>query len=149
MRLYGVKINKLGANNNTPFLPLPLWNQKHAIYSYITPNTHAPSTSLGFLSAQFKQEQFDFVSEFLQMAKKRKSDATPLDEVDRGMYTAFCGAANSLSQLYSQAINQQRLSFQTGERHAMVRFLLPYPLSVSFCVFHFCMCVCVCVDFVN
>ncbi|KAH6833711.1 nuclear receptor family 2 group C protein [Perilla frutescens var. hirtella] len=53
------------------------------------------------------------------MAKKRKSDATRLDEVDRGMYTAFCGAANSLSQLYSQAVNHQRLSFQAGERHSM------------------------------
>ncbi|KAL6557148.1 hypothetical protein OROMI_017498 [Orobanche minor] len=54
------------------------------------------------------------------MAKKRKSDATRLDEVDRGMYTAFCIAANNLSQLYSQAMHQKRLSFQAGERHAMV-----------------------------
>ncbi|KAI3451056.1 hypothetical protein Pfo_007721 [Paulownia fortunei] len=53
------------------------------------------------------------------MAKKRKSDATRLDEVDRNMYTAFCSAANSLSQLYSQAMHQQRLSFQSGERHAL------------------------------
>ncbi|KAL8473733.1 hypothetical protein ACS0TY_029867 [Phlomoides rotata] len=53
------------------------------------------------------------------MAKKRKSDATRLDEVDRGLYTAFCSAANTLSQLYSQSVNQQRLSFQAGERHAM------------------------------
>ncbi|XP_044469329.1 uncharacterized protein LOC123198658 [Mangifera indica] len=53
------------------------------------------------------------------MAKKRKSDATRLDEVDRTMYTTFCSAANSLSQLYSQAMNHQRLSFQTGERHAL------------------------------
>ncbi|GMY11216.1 putative S-acyltransferase [Fagus crenata] len=53
------------------------------------------------------------------MAKKRKSDATRLDEVDRSMYTSFCSAANSLSQLYSQALNQQRLSFQAGERHAL------------------------------
>ncbi|KAJ0041198.1 hypothetical protein Pint_27031 [Pistacia integerrima] len=53
------------------------------------------------------------------MAKKRKSDATRLDEVDRTMYTTFCSAANSLSQLYSQAMNHQRLSFQAGERHAL------------------------------
>ncbi|KAL6576061.1 hypothetical protein OROHE_000532 [Orobanche hederae] len=53
------------------------------------------------------------------MAKKRKSDATRLDEVDPGMYTSFCSAANNLSQLYSQAMHQQRLSFQAGERHAM------------------------------
>ncbi|KAK3211611.1 hypothetical protein Dsin_016317 [Dipteronia sinensis] len=53
------------------------------------------------------------------MAKKRKSEATRLDEVDRTMYTTFCSAANSLSQLYTQAMNHQRLSFQAGERHAM------------------------------
>ncbi|KAL5975129.1 hypothetical protein ACLOJK_031808 [Asimina triloba] len=54
------------------------------------------------------------------MAKKRKSDASRLDEVDRTMYTTFCSAANSLSQLYTQAMNQQKLAFQAGERHAMV-----------------------------
>ncbi|OMP12100.1 hypothetical protein COLO4_03466 [Corchorus olitorius] len=53
------------------------------------------------------------------MSKKRKSVATRLDEVDRSMYTTFCSAANSLSQLYSQAMNHQRLSFQAGERHAL------------------------------
>ncbi|OVA01442.1 hypothetical protein BVC80_509g12 [Macleaya cordata] len=52
------------------------------------------------------------------MGKKRKSDATRLDEVDRTMYTAFCSGANSLSQLYTQAMNHQKLSFQAGERHA-------------------------------
>ncbi|XVF61796.1 hypothetical protein PTKIN_Ptkin08bG0159200 [Pterospermum kingtungense] len=53
------------------------------------------------------------------MSKKRKSVATRLDEVDRSMYTTFCSAANSLSQLYSQAMNHQRLSFQAGERHSL------------------------------
>ncbi|KAK6287413.1 hypothetical protein POUND7_013592 [Theobroma cacao] len=53
------------------------------------------------------------------MLKKRKSDASRLDEVERSMYTTFCSAANSLSQLYSQAMNHQRLSFQAGERHAL------------------------------
>ncbi|KAF5749236.1 hypothetical protein HS088_TW04G01200 [Tripterygium wilfordii] len=53
------------------------------------------------------------------MGKKRKSIATSLDEVDRNMYASFCGAANSLSQLYTQAMNQQKLSFQAGERHGL------------------------------
>ncbi|KNA07262.1 hypothetical protein SOVF_173480 [Spinacia oleracea] len=53
------------------------------------------------------------------MAKKRKSTATSLDEVDRTMYTSFCSAANSLSQLYTQAMNHQKLSFQAGERHGL------------------------------
>ncbi|XP_021737644.1 uncharacterized protein LOC110704168 [Chenopodium quinoa] len=53
------------------------------------------------------------------MAKKRKSIATSLDEVDRTMYTSFCSAANSLSQLYTQAMNHQKLSFQAGERHGL------------------------------
>ncbi|XP_068323502.1 uncharacterized protein [Pyrus communis] len=53
------------------------------------------------------------------MGKKRKSIASSLDEVDRSMYTSFCSAANSLSQLYTQAMNHQKLSFQAGERHAL------------------------------
>ncbi|GKU90732.1 hypothetical protein SLEP1_g4688 [Rubroshorea leprosula] len=55
------------------------------------------------------------------MGKKRKSIATSLDEVDRTMYASFCSAANSLSQLYTQAMNQQKLSFQAGERHGLIR----------------------------
>lgn len=54
------------------------------------------------------------------MLRKRKTEAAvPLDEVDRTLYTSFSGAANSLSQLYSQAMNHQKLSFQAGEHHAM------------------------------
>ncbi|KAG5525325.1 hypothetical protein RHGRI_031866 [Rhododendron griersonianum] len=53
------------------------------------------------------------------MGKKRKSVATSLDEVDRTMYSTFCGAANSLSQLYTQAMNQQKLTLQAGERHGL------------------------------
>lgn len=45
--------------------------------------------------------------------------ATSLDEVDRSMYSTFCTAANSLSQLYTQAMNHQKLSFQAGERHGL------------------------------
>lgn len=53
------------------------------------------------------------------MAKKRKSVATSLDEVDRTMYASFCSAANSLSQLYTHAMNHQKFSFQAGERHGL------------------------------
>ncbi|XP_076900552.1 uncharacterized protein LOC143554740 [Bidens hawaiensis] len=53
------------------------------------------------------------------MAKKRKSLATSLDEVDRTMHSTFCTAANSLSQLYSQAMAHQKLSFLSGERHGL------------------------------
>ncbi|KAE8666600.1 exocyst complex component 2-like [Hibiscus syriacus] len=53
------------------------------------------------------------------MGKKRKSIATSLDEVDRTMYASFSSAANSLSQLYTQAMNQQKLSFQAGKRHGL------------------------------
>lgn len=58
------------------------------------------------------------------MGKKRKSIATSLEEVDRTMYASFCSAANSLSQLYTQSMNHQKLSFQAGERHGLVRFPL-------------------------
>ncbi|KAI6689994.1 hypothetical protein NL676_026822 [Syzygium grande] len=53
------------------------------------------------------------------MAKKRKSVASRLDEVDRSLYSSFCSTTNSLFQLYTQAMNYKRLSFQAGER-AMV-----------------------------
>lgn len=59
------------------------------------------------------------------MAKKRKSLAMSLDEVDRTMYSSFCSAANSLSQLYTQSMNQQKLSFQAGEREGLVIHCLP------------------------
>lgn len=55
--------------------------------------------------------------------------ATSLDEVDRSMYSTFCGAANSLSQLYTQAMNHQKLSFQAGERHGLVRVLFSAEIS--------------------
>eukprot|EP00271_Cylindrocystis_brebissonii_P012116 TRINITY_DN30218_c0_g1_i1.p1 TRINITY_DN30218_c0_g1~~TRINITY_DN30218_c0_g1_i1.p1 ORF type:complete len:274 (-),score=65.67 TRINITY_DN30218_c0_g1_i1:547-1368(-) len=53
------------------------------------------------------------------MAKKRKSESAGLEEVDRTMYSSFCAAANSISQLYTQAQNQQRVAFEMGERHAL------------------------------
>ncbi|KAG5079416.1 hypothetical protein AAZX31_02G074600 [Glycine max] len=53
------------------------------------------------------------------MAKKRKSIANSLDDVDRTLYTSFCTAANSLSQLYTHSMNHQKLSFNAGERHAL------------------------------
>ena len=68
------------------------------------------------------------------MAKKRKSAATSLDEVDRTMYASFCSAANSLSQLYTQAMNHQKLSFQAGERQGLVR-ILSLSLSLSLFIF--------------
>ncbi|KAK1259829.1 hypothetical protein QJS04_geneDACA005475 [Acorus gramineus] len=54
------------------------------------------------------------------MVKKRKSDVDiKLDEVDRTMYSSFCSAANSLSHLYTQAMNQQKLVFNAGERQGL------------------------------
>ncbi|KAF3796109.1 hypothetical protein EJ110_NYTH04014 [Nymphaea thermarum] len=53
------------------------------------------------------------------MAKKIKSDGSGIDEANRTMYAAFCNAANSLSQLYTQAESQQKLAFQAGERHSL------------------------------
>ncbi|KAK4740169.1 hypothetical protein R3W88_003866 [Solanum pinnatisectum] len=66
------------------------------------------------------------------MGKKRKSLASSLDEVDRTMYSTFCSAANSLSQLYTQAMNQQKLSFLSCERHGMVLKFEVSMLSIPF-----------------
>ncbi|XP_024369055.1 uncharacterized protein [Physcomitrium patens] len=54
-----------------------------------------------------------------RMAKKRKSENAALDEMERTLYTSFCTTANSISHFYTQAQNQQKLSFQAGERHAV------------------------------
>ena len=69
------------------------------------------------------------------MAKKSKSEATRLDEVDRSVYSTFCSAANSLSQIYTQAMAQQKVSFQAGERHALVCPLLSLPLLLLSLIF--------------
>ncbi|XP_064950035.1 uncharacterized protein LOC135599164 [Musa acuminata AAA Group] len=55
------------------------------------------------------------------MARKRKTEeaATPLDEADRTLYSTFRGAANYLSQLYTQSVHHRALSFHAGERHAL------------------------------
>ncbi|CAI5472520.1 unnamed protein product, partial [Closterium sp. Yama58-4] len=55
------------------------------------------------------------------MPKKRKSETPGLEDGDKTLFSSFCAAANSLSQLYSQAQNQQRVAFQSGERHALSR----------------------------
>eukprot|EP00850_Spirogloea_muscicola_P009479 SM000053S17436 [mRNA] locus=s53:289053:290080:- [translate_table: standard] len=55
------------------------------------------------------------------MAKKRKSEAARLDEAERTLYSSFCAAANSVSQLYTQAQAQQRVAFQAGQRSALER----------------------------
>lgn len=88
-------------------------------YNLLWTHTSASPLSLWVLSIFFP----NLFSLKIKMAKKRKSDATRLDEFDRSLYTSFCSAANSLSQLYTQAMNHQRLSFQAGERHALVRSL--------------------------
>ncbi|XP_009381149.2 uncharacterized protein LOC103969370 isoform X2 [Musa acuminata AAA Group] len=55
------------------------------------------------------------------MAKKRKPEAVTrrLDEVDRTIYSTFRGGANSLSQIYTQALAQKKVAFQAGERYAL------------------------------
>jgi hypothetical protein len=60
-------------------------------------------------------------------AKKRR----PEEEVEEEMHLAFRGAANALSQVYSQAVAHQKASFLAGERRAMVRRpILPHRLLV-------------------
>ncbi|KAL6626874.1 hypothetical protein ACP70R_030600 [Stipagrostis hirtigluma subsp. patula] len=48
-------------------------------------------------------------------AKKRR----PEDEVEEEMHLAFRGAANALSQVYTQAVAHQKASFLAGERRSM------------------------------
>lgn len=53
------------------------------------------------------------------MAKKRKSENAALNEVEKTLYNSFSTAANSISQLYTHAQNQQKIAFQAGERHGV------------------------------
>ncbi|KAL5720533.1 hypothetical protein ACHQM5_013198 [Ranunculus cassubicifolius] len=53
------------------------------------------------------------------MTRKRKSETSAFNEIDRTIYSSFRTAASALSQLYSQPINQHKLAFQAGERHAL------------------------------
>ncbi|KAL6848043.1 hypothetical protein ACP4OV_022171 [Aristida adscensionis] len=48
-------------------------------------------------------------------AKKRR----PEDEAEEEMHLAFRGAANALSQVYTQAVAHQRASFLVGERRSL------------------------------
>ncbi|ERN03886.1 hypothetical protein AMTR_s00078p00174210 [Amborella trichopoda] len=72
-----------------------------------------------FLYVSWDCSWFSYYRSLEDMAKKRKSEVTGLDEVDRKMHTTFCNAANSLSLLYTHAQNQQKLAFLAGERHGM------------------------------
>lgn len=55
------------------------------------------------------------------MGKKRKADANM--DLERGLYCSFVAAANSISQLYTQASAQQRQSRDAGARAALVSHL--------------------------
>lgn len=48
--------------------------------------------------------------------KKRKHDG-PLDDIERTLYASFSSAANGISQLYTQSLNQQRKAYCLGARH--------------------------------
>ena len=64
----------------------------------------------------------DTVSAAAAMARKRKSEAAPgMDEADRALYSAFRGAAKSLSHLYSQSVAIHKHAFRAGELYALVR----------------------------
>lgn len=53
------------------------------------------------------------------MAKKRKTEMEPTE--DTGLYQSFVGAANSVSQLFSQAQKEQRAAAAAGSRSALER----------------------------
>ncbi|KAI5068381.1 hypothetical protein GOP47_0016726 [Adiantum capillus-veneris] len=51
--------------------------------------------------------------------KKRRIEGRALEDVERTLHTSFCAAANSISQLYTQAQNQNKIAFHAGQRHAL------------------------------
>jgi len=54
--------------------------------------------------------------------KKRKHDG-PLDDIERTLYASFSSAANGISQLYTQSLNQQRKAYCLGARHVAERVI--------------------------
>ncbi|KAH7352789.1 hypothetical protein KP509_19G064300 [Ceratopteris richardii] len=51
--------------------------------------------------------------------KKRRIDGRAFEEVERNLHSSFCAAANSISQLYTHAQNQNKIAFNAGQRHAL------------------------------
>lgn len=53
--------------------------------------------------------------------KKRRCDAAVDLDAERTLYSSFVAAANSMSQLYSQAVQQQRRASAAASRQTLVR----------------------------
>ncbi|KAL2470035.1 Uncharacterized conserved protein UCP009193 [Abeliophyllum distichum] len=48
-------------------------------------------------------------------------DITVVDENDKGLFTIFQNAANTLSLLYTQAVNQHKAAFEAGQKYSLVK----------------------------
>ncbi|KAM3328729.1 hypothetical protein ACQJBY_026080 [Aegilops geniculata] len=57
----------------------------------------------------------------MEAARHAGKKRGPEDEAEAEVHHTFRGAANALSQLYAQAVANQKASFIAGERHAMER----------------------------
>lgn len=53
------------------------------------------------------------------MGKKRKMD-TDTAEIERTMYSSFVSAANAVSQLYTQGVQQQRRAAAAASKATLV-----------------------------
>uniref|UniRef100_A0A1D1YJV3 Elongation factor G 1 n=1 Tax=Anthurium amnicola TaxID=1678845 RepID=A0A1D1YJV3_9ARAE len=53
------------------------------------------------------------------MAKRKKPQESVLEELDRTVFQNFTAAANSISQLYTSAEVQRRITFHAGEQHGL------------------------------
>ncbi len=65
------------------------------------------------------------------MGKKRKADVDM--DLERGLYTSFVAAANSISQLYTQASAHTRQTRDAGARAALVSRLNSKSLVLAWC----------------
>ncbi|KAH7365843.1 hypothetical protein KP509_18G048900 [Ceratopteris richardii] len=55
--------------------------------------------------------------------KKRRVDSRALEEVERTLHSSFCSAANTISQLYTHAQNQNKIAFHAGQRHSLEKLI--------------------------
>ncbi|KAH7433519.1 hypothetical protein KP509_07G073100 [Ceratopteris richardii] len=51
--------------------------------------------------------------------RKRRPEGRGMEDVEISLHTSFCAAANSVSHLYTQAQNQNKIAFQAGQRYAL------------------------------
>ncbi len=90
----------------------------HSILLYLTRVSHLAECFRRYLG--ISSTSYNTIAHI--MGKKRKAPLVDL-EGERTLYHSFVGAANAVSQLYTQAAQQQRQAASAAARQALVSLL--------------------------